>query len=87
MAGVDGIGGATVGVGGNSGPHCRACYQMLKYMCRSGESADLCRAFGDYATTGNTRALELAHEVATPQLLERAKAHVVGLGLAFRSGG
>lgn len=77
---------AAVGVGGNSGPHCRACYQMLKYMCRSGESPDLCRAFTDYATTGNTRALELAHEVASVKLVELAKAHVVGLGLAFRSG-
>ena len=84
-AGVTGSA-AAMGAGGDLGPHCRACYQLLKYMCRSGESADLCMAFTEYATTGNVDALAHAHEVASPQLIERAKKHVVDLGLAFRPG-
>ena len=88
MVGQGGSGtAAAMGAGDNLGPHCRACYQLLRYMCRSGESSDLCVAFVEYATTGSSRALEKAHEVASPQLMQQAKEHVINLGLAFRSSG
>lgn len=70
----------------DSGPRCPACVQLLRYLCRYGEDPRLCAAYADYLVSGDARALEVAHEAAPVDLIARARAHVVALGLAQYAG-
>lgn len=69
--------------GGRAG--CVPCYYVLRYMCINGNNEDLCKAYLQYATTGSMKAIDLAYSTASPELIERAKDHVVALGIAQRA--
>ena len=69
--------------GGRMG--CVPCYYILRYMCINGNDEDLCKAYLQYANTGSMKAIELAYNVASPDLIEKAKEHVVALGIAQRA--
>jgi hypothetical protein len=64
------------------GHACVPCYWILRYLCENGNDPRLCDAFGLYAQTHSTDALDMALESAPPQLLTQARQHLVDLGIA-----
>lgn len=65
---------------------CRPCWTLLKAVCTYGHDARLCEAFLEYDRTGSPAALDTVMALASPEVLQQARAHVVALGLAREKG-